>query len=191
MECVLFVFRLEMQGDRRSLRSILDRGDGVGALAARLPLGRRALAGLVRQQLDLVGHHEGGIETDTELTDQLLGDGGVFLPRATADAARRYLTWPGCRSGRRPRRGSCRCRCRGRSGSARPCRPRCRCADRRCRPLGPCSGTLQSAACPAHRRRSRSAPAEMNPSWSRPSGPSSPAAVAPRPETPAVRRPQS
>ena len=78
MECVLFVFGLEVQGDRRSLRSLLDRGDGVGAVAAGLPLGGLALAGLAGEQLDLVGHHEGGIEADTELTDQFLGNGCVF-----------------------------------------------------------------------------------------------------------------
>ena len=78
MDCILGVRRLEMQGDRCPLRSALDGGDGVGAIAARLPLGGLAVARLVREQLDLVGHHEGGVEADAELTDQFLGDRWIF-----------------------------------------------------------------------------------------------------------------
>ena len=72
MQLVLGVFGLEVQGDRRSLRSVVDGFDGVGALAARFPPGGLALAGLAREQLDLVGDHEARVETDTELTDQFL-----------------------------------------------------------------------------------------------------------------------
>ena len=72
VQLVLGVFGLEVQRDGRSLRSVVDGFDGVGALAARLPPGGLALAGLAGEQLDLVGHHEGRVETDTELTDQFL-----------------------------------------------------------------------------------------------------------------------
>ena len=116
MQRVLGVDRLEMQGDRRSLRSVVDRFDGVGAVAAGLPLDGLAVAGLVGQQFDLVGHHEGGVEADAELADQLLGDRLRSWRPSVAGAARRSPIWPVCRSGRPPRRGSCRCRCRGWSG---------------------------------------------------------------------------
>ena len=78
MQRVLGVGRLEMEGDRRALRGILDRGNGVGAVAAGLPLDGLAVAGLVGEQFDLVGHHEGGVEADAELADQLLGHRGVL-----------------------------------------------------------------------------------------------------------------
>ena len=187
VQLVLGVFGLEVQGDRGSLRGVVDGFDGVGALAARFPPGGVALAGLARQQLDLVGHHERRVETDTELADQFLGGGLRSWPPLAAGAARRCPIWRACRSGPRPRRASCRCRCRGRSACARPCRRRSRCADRRCRRRGPCCGTLPAAACPARRRRSRSTPAETNPCWSRPSGPSNPAVAVPLPGTPTAQ----
>ena len=78
MQRVLGIDRLEMQRDRCSLRGTLDRLNGVGAVAAGLPLDRFAVAGFAGEQLDLVGHHEGGVEADAELTDQFLGHVGVF-----------------------------------------------------------------------------------------------------------------
>ena len=78
MQLVLGVFGLEVQCDGCSLRSIVDGFDGVGALTARHPPGGITFAGLAREQLDLVGHHERRVETDTELTDQFLGGGGVL-----------------------------------------------------------------------------------------------------------------
>ena len=78
MQRVLGVRGLEVQGDRCTLRRALNRGDGVGAVAARLPFGGVAVARLVREQPDLVGHHERGVEADAELTDELLGHGVVF-----------------------------------------------------------------------------------------------------------------
>ena len=78
MQLVLGVFGLEVQRDGCSLRSIVDGFDGVGAVTARLPPGGITFAGLAREQLDLVGHHEGRVEADTELTDQFLGGGGVL-----------------------------------------------------------------------------------------------------------------
>src|SRR5262249_2666288 len=72
VQLVLAVFGLEVQLDRRALRSIVDGFDGVGALAARLPPGGLTLARLAREQFYLVGHHESRIETDPELADQFL-----------------------------------------------------------------------------------------------------------------------
>ena len=78
VQLVLGVLGLEVQGDRRSLRSVVDGFDGVGALAARFPPGGLAFAGLTGEQLDLVGHHERRVETDAELTDQFFGGGRVL-----------------------------------------------------------------------------------------------------------------
>ena len=78
VQVVLGVLGLEVQGDRRSLRRPVDGFDGVGAVAARLPSGGLALAGLARQQLDFVGHDEDRIEADAELTDQVLRRSSVL-----------------------------------------------------------------------------------------------------------------
>ena len=78
MQLVLGVFGFEVQGDRRALRSTVDRFDGVGTVSAGDPAGGVAFAGLSREQLDGVGHHERRVEADAELTDQFLGGGSVL-----------------------------------------------------------------------------------------------------------------
>ncbi len=78
VQLVLGILGLEVQGDRGALRGVVHRGDGVRALAAGFPTGRRAFARLASQQRDLVGHHERRVEADPELADQLLGGGGVL-----------------------------------------------------------------------------------------------------------------
>ena len=78
VQLVLGVFGLEVQRHGRSLRSIVDGFDRVGAVTARHPPGAITFAGLACEQLDLVGHHERRVEADTELTDQFLGGGGVL-----------------------------------------------------------------------------------------------------------------
>lgn len=77
-ELVLGVLGLEPQGDRGALGRVLDGLDGVGALAAGLPARTGVLARSPGQQGDLVGDHEARIEPDTELSDELLGSGGVL-----------------------------------------------------------------------------------------------------------------
>ena len=57
---------------------IVDRFDGVGALAARRPPGGCTFARFACEQLDLVGHHERRVETNPELTDQFLRSGLVL-----------------------------------------------------------------------------------------------------------------
>src|SRR3712207_7536272 len=52
-------------------RSVLDRLDRVRALAGRLPAGALGLPGPPRDERDPVGHHEGRVEADPELPDQL------------------------------------------------------------------------------------------------------------------------
>ena len=78
VQLVLGVHRLEMQRHRRPLRSVIERFDRVGALAAGLPPGGFTLAGFARKQLDPIGDHEGRVEADAELADQLLRSSGVL-----------------------------------------------------------------------------------------------------------------
>ena len=66
---------LEMQGDDRAAGGLLARLHGVFAEPVGGPQPAGALAGLAGQDLDLVRHHEGGIEADAELADQA----GVLL----------------------------------------------------------------------------------------------------------------
>ncbi len=59
-----------MQDDGGAARRLLRLLDRELALAVRDPAPSGALAGLARDDLDLVGDHEGGIEADAELADQ-------------------------------------------------------------------------------------------------------------------------
>ena len=77
-EVVLLVLGLEMQGDRGALGRVVDRLQCVSPLATGLPAHTLALSGALRQQRDLVGHHEAGIEADTELPDEILRSRGVL-----------------------------------------------------------------------------------------------------------------
>jgi hypothetical protein len=70
-EPILLVHCLEVQQYRGAgLRpvSVVQR---VGAVAGRFPADRRVGAGASGGQRDPIGHHEGGIEADAELTDQV------------------------------------------------------------------------------------------------------------------------
>lgn len=77
VQVVVGVDRLEVQRDRGALGRVLDLLDRVGALARGLPAGAAGLPGAAGQQRHPVGDHEGRVEADAELADQLLGRGGV------------------------------------------------------------------------------------------------------------------
>ncbi len=79
VERVLLVHGLEVQRHGRALRRLVDRLQGVGALAGGLPAGADGLAGATTHDGDPVGDHEAGVEADSELADQFLG--GVGVPR--------------------------------------------------------------------------------------------------------------
>ena len=83
-----------------ALRRLLERGgpDRIFALPVRRPAPGRVAAGRTRDDIDPGGYHEGGIEADAELADELraiIGFGGFDpfqeRPRAgTGDRAQRF-----------------------------------------------------------------------------------------------------
>src|SRR5262249_6836882 len=68
---VLGVVGLEVEGDGGARAFALGVAEGVGAVAGGFPARGVGLAGAARDQGDLVGDHERGVEADAELADQL------------------------------------------------------------------------------------------------------------------------
>ncbi len=72
VETVLRIGGFEMQRHRGAAHEAAVVGQGVLPFATRLPTGRVLLAGPPRHHGDLVGHHEGRVEADAELADEVV-----------------------------------------------------------------------------------------------------------------------
>ena len=87
----LFGVFLQMQGNARAARGIGLCTDGEGAFAVAAPHPALGVAGLARDHVDFVGHHEGRIKAHAELADQV----DIFFAASLATVSDRLQEFGG------------------------------------------------------------------------------------------------